>query len=84
MASLFVGVAVPFLFKHVFQKYQADRIFSMVGRDNPFEDESTVKVSSADVKKAKKEKENYNVKQSKIERTFQTLVKSKRSLTFHS
>ncbi|MBS1742577.1 MAG: rod shape-determining protein RodA [Bacteroidetes bacterium] len=66
MASLFVGVAVPFLFKHVFQKYQADRIFSMVGRDNPFEDESTVKVTSADVKKAKKEKENYNVKQSKI------------------
>lgn len=66
LSSFFVGVAVPFLFKHVFQKYQADRIFSMVGRDNPFEDESTVKVTSADVKKAKKEKENYNVKQSKI------------------
>lgn len=68
LSSLFVGVAVPFLFKHVFQKYQADRIFSMVGRDNPFEDASTVALSNAEQnsKKAKKEKENYNVKQSKI------------------
>ncbi|MFT3909091.1 MAG: rod shape-determining protein RodA [Ferruginibacter sp.] len=68
IASLFVGVAVPFLFKHVFQKYQADRIFSMVGRDNPFEDQSTATLDATDAnsKKAKKEKENYNVKQSKI------------------
>lgn len=66
LSSLFVGIAVPFLFKHVFQKYQADRIFSMVGRDNPFEDASTVAMTNADIKKAKKEKENYNVKQSKI------------------
>lgn len=67
LSSLFVGVAVPFLFKHVFQKYQADRIFSMVGRDNPFEDQSSVTLNEdANSKKAKKEKENYNVKQSKI------------------
>ena len=68
VASLFVGVAVPFLFKHVFQKYQADRIFSMVGRDNPFEDATTAGLEDADpnLKKAKKDKENYNVKQSKI------------------
>ncbi|MEO8769424.1 MAG: rod shape-determining protein RodA [Ferruginibacter sp.] len=68
LASLFVGVAVPFIFKHVFQKYQADRIFSMVGRDNPFEDQTTVNLDAAELnsKKAKKEKENYNVKQSKI------------------
>ena len=61
----FVGVAVPFLFKHVFQKYQADRIFSMVGRDNPYsttQNTDTVTV----VKKIKKDTENYNVKQSKI------------------
>lgn len=68
LSSLFVGVAVPFLFKHVFQKYQADRIFSMVGRDNPFEETSTTDlvVTDSNAKKAKKEKENYNVKQSKI------------------
>ena len=68
LSSLFVGVAVPFLFKHVFQKYQADRIFSMVGRDNPFVDAATASLEIADpgLKKAKKDKENYNVKQSKI------------------
>lgn len=68
LASLFVGVAVPFLFKHVFQKYQADRIFSLVGRDNPFIDEATTQLDTADpvLKKTKKDKENYNVKQSKI------------------
>lgn len=68
VASLFVGVAVPFLFKHVFQKYQADRIFSMVGRDNPFVDQATATLNAIDpnAKKAKTDKENYNVKQSKI------------------
>ncbi len=66
ISSLFVGVAVPFLFKHVFQKYQADRIFSMVGRDNPFVDVSTVEMEDPNAKKLKKDKENYNVKQSKI------------------
>jgi len=68
IASLFVGVAVPFLFKHVFQKYQADRIFSLVGRDNPFVDEKTALLPDAEpeTKKEKADKENYNVKQSKI------------------
>ena len=68
LSSFFVGVAVPFLFKHVFQKYQADRIFSMVGRDNPFVDAATVELNNADPvsRKAKTDKENYNVKQSKI------------------
>ena len=68
LSSFFVGVAVPFLFRHVFQKYQADRIFSMVGRDNPFVDAATVELNNADPvsKKAKTDKENYNVKQSKI------------------
>ncbi len=63
MAVLFAGVAVPFLFKHVFQKYQADRIFSMVGRDNPFgTTDSTAQLQNV----KKKPIENYNVKQSKI------------------
>ncbi len=65
---LFVGVAVPFLFRHVFQKYQADRIFSMVGRDNPFVDANTATLSTPEpvAKSGKDDKENYNVKQSKI------------------
>ncbi len=68
ISSLFVGVAVPFLFKHVFQKYQADRIFSMVGRDNPFIDAKTANLNAEVVpeKKVKGDTENYNVKQSKI------------------
>lgn len=61
---LFVGVAVPFAFKNVFQKYQADRIFSLVGRDNPFVTSDTTTASIKTVKK--KPVENYNVKQSKI------------------
>jgi rod shape determining protein RodA len=69
ISSLFVGVAVPFLFRNVFQKYQADRIFSMVGRDNPFveTDPNTISIEdAAAAKKKKDDKENYNVKQSKI------------------
>jgi rod shape determining protein RodA len=68
ICALFAGVVVPFLFRHVFQKYQADRIFSMVGRDNPFLDQKTATLEASDTtaKKAKTDKENYNVKQSKI------------------
>ena len=66
---LFVGVVVPFTFKHVFKKYQADRIFSMVGVDNPFADKSTIDITNVVEEKAKQKKndqQNYNVKQSKI------------------
>lgn len=68
ISSLFVGVAVPFLFKSVFQKYQADRIFSLVGRDNPFVEPAPLDSPGAEAaaKKKKGDKENYNVKQSKI------------------
>lgn len=68
-SSLFVGIVVPFTFKHVFKKYQADRIFSMVGVDNPFTDKSTANLNSDEEIKAKQRKndqQNYNVKQSKI------------------
>jgi rod shape determining protein RodA len=69
VSAAFVGLAVPFIFKHVFQKYQADRIFSMVGRDNPYVTD-TADLSSPEIqaanKKIKKDTENYNVKQSKI------------------
>jgi rod shape determining protein RodA len=62
---LCVGVqrfAVPFIFTHVLQKHQVERIFSLFGKDNPY---STAPVAvSAD---GKKEGVNdYNVKQSKI------------------
>ena len=66
---LFVGVIVPFTFKHVFKKYQADRIFSMVGVDNPFVNKNTGEIINTADEKAKQKKndqQNYNVKQSKI------------------
>lgn len=69
VSAAFVGLAVPFIFKHVFQKYQADRIFSMVGRDNPYTAETvdlTDPETQAANKKIKTDTENYNVKQSKI------------------
>lgn len=67
ISALFVGVAVPFMFKNVFQKYQADRIFSMVGRDNPYVENNTSQLdTTATAKKKKGDGENYNVKQSKI------------------
>jgi rod shape determining protein RodA len=66
---LFVGVVVPFTFKHVFKRYQADRIFSMVGVDNPFADKNNADLVNEEEQKAKLKKnaqQNYNVKQSKI------------------
>ena len=66
VSAAFVGLAVPFMFKHVFQKYQSDRIFSMVGRDNPFVEEAEQTDATDTLKKPQKDKENYNVKQSKI------------------
>jgi len=66
---LFVGVIVPFTFKHVFKRYQADRIFSMVGVDNPFVNKNSADVFNVADEKAKQRKtdqQNYNVKQSKI------------------
>jgi rod shape determining protein RodA len=66
-ASLFVAVGVPFAFKHVLKGYQAERIFSMVGRDNPFADKNAV-LSDAEIKEREKKKaqQGYNVLQSKI------------------
>ncbi len=66
--SIFVGLIVPFVFKNVFKKYQADRIFSMVGVDNPFTDNKNAEFSPEDekAKQKKSDQQNYNVKQSKI------------------
>jgi rod shape determining protein RodA len=62
---LCVGVqrfAVPFIFTHVLQKHQVERIFSLFGKDNPYSG-APIAVQGD----AKKEGINdYNVKQSKI------------------
>ncbi len=69
ISSVFVGLVIPFTFKHVFKQYQADRIFSMVGVDNPFADKNaTAELNTEDIKQKqqKNAQQNYNVKQSKI------------------
>ena len=69
-SSVFVGLVVPFTFKNVFKPYQANRIFSMVGVDNPFADKTaSLNAPNAEELKEKQNKtdqQNYNVKQSKI------------------
>ena len=67
--TLFVSVAIPYTFTHVFKPYQANRIFSMVGVDNPFVDKNSADLLSPEEEKQKKKKseqQDYNVKQSKI------------------
>ena len=66
--AAFVGIGVPFVFNKVFKKYQADRIFSMVGVENPFTDNRTGTLSPEEekLKQRKNAQQNYNVKQSKI------------------
>jgi rod shape determining protein RodA len=69
ISSIFVGVIVPYTFKHVFKQYQANRIFSMVGVDNPFADKTITDLTVAEeqkIKQNKSDQQNYNVKQSKI------------------
>lgn len=61
-----VGVqrfAVPFIFKHVLQKHQVERIFSLFGKDNPY---SNVPANLANASAKKEGVNDYNVKQSKI------------------
>jgi rod shape determining protein RodA len=67
LASSFVWFAVPAIFTKVLKPYQAERIFSMVGKDNPFADKNAV-LSPEELKERekKREQQDYNVKQSKI------------------
>jgi len=61
-----VGVqrfAVPFIFGHVLKGYQVERIFSLIGRENPYANEN--KVEGDEVGSTKKDTD-YNVRQSKI------------------
>ena len=59
---LFSQVAVPFIFKHVLQRHQIDRIYSMIGKEVPDEYDKTL-VSGEEKKGNSSE---YNVLQSKI------------------
>jgi rod shape determining protein RodA len=57
---------VPFLFQHVFQPYQVERIFSTIGKDVPedyMKPEERIKLA---LEGTKKKDVDYNVKQSKI------------------
>ncbi len=58
IAVLFSQVAIPYVFKNVFQGYQTERIYSMLGQDVP---EEYQKSGTAPKKDA-----DYNVRQSKI------------------
>ena len=56
---------VPFLFTKVLQKHQVERIFDLIGRENPYANQNTVETTE-EVEKPKKKEDNYNVRQSKI------------------
>jgi rod shape determining protein RodA len=61
-----VGVqrfAVPFIFTHVLKGYQVERIFSLIGRENPYALENKVE---GDEPVSTKKDTDYNVRQSKI------------------
>jgi rod shape determining protein RodA len=55
--------AVPFIFTHVLQKHQVERIFSLFGKDNPYSN-LPADIANAEIKK--EGVNDYNVKQSKI------------------
>ena len=64
--------AVPYIFEHVLQPYQVERILNTFGVDYVPGNDGTAKLDQQEIKdlentkKQKKAKENYNVKQSKI------------------
>ncbi len=67
-SSIVATVGIKILMTKVLKGYQAARIYSMVGRDNPYKDDKTgVFDPEAEKEKQRKtDEQNYNVKQSKI------------------
>ncbi len=64
-ASVLISVFfVPFLFTKVLAKHQVERVFDLIGRENPYASSNTV--VSQESEKPKKKQDNYNVRQSKI------------------
>ncbi len=56
--------AVPFIFKHILQKHQVERIYDLFGKDNPYRKKG--EVTETVTAKKKESESSYNVKQSKI------------------
>ncbi len=56
--------AVPFIFTSVLQNHQVERIFSLIGRENPYA--AINQVEGEDAAPVKKKDTDYNVRQSKI------------------
>lgn len=56
--------AVPFLFTKVLEAHQVERIFSLIGRENPYASLNTV--GSEEMSPTKRKDADYNVRQSKI------------------
>lgn len=56
--------AVPLMFTKVLQKHQVQRVFDLIGRENPYSGEASE--GTAALGKSRKTGDNYNVKQSKI------------------
>lgn len=68
--ALCVGIqrfAVPYVFGHVLQRHQVERIYDLFGKDNPYaEGPSLTEQEKEDAKKKKESSTSYNVRQSKI------------------
>jgi rod shape determining protein RodA len=67
--AICVGIqrfAVPYIFKHVLQKHQVERIFDLFGKDNPYQPVSLDNLTDEETKKKKESGSSYNVRQSKI------------------
>jgi rod shape determining protein RodA len=54
---------VPFLFTHVLQKHQVERIFSLIGTENPY---AAINSVEEEAPASKPKDTDYNVRQSKI------------------
>jgi rod shape determining protein RodA len=67
-SSLVATVGIKIIMTKVLKPYQAARIYSMVGRDNPYKDDKTAVFDPAaeKEKQRKTQEQDYNVKQSKI------------------
>jgi rod shape determining protein RodA len=66
LAMGFVGVGVPYFFKHMLKLYQVERIYSTVGREVPTEYIQVHKKEFVQTANAVPKDTDYNVKQSKI------------------
>ncbi|WP_276480429.1 rod shape-determining protein RodA [Paraflavitalea pollutisoli] len=64
LSIITIVFVVPFLFTKVLQKHQVERIFSLIGKENPYAKLNTVEGEEAPA--AVKKDTDYNVRQSKI------------------